>query len=123
MKTKMTLTIVSFTIVAVAVIAFLLHGYLFSIYEVTLVEVPKEVKRGDTVEIAVVPINGLGFRPPLRKAPFKLEFRSGAGLIEPAGGSILEGQLKLKCVKPGKVELLVVPEHALKPSIIEFEIK
>lgn len=123
MRTRMTLAIVSFTIVAVAVIAFLLHGYIFSIYEVTLADVPKEVKMGDTVEIAVVPINGLGFRPPLRKAPFKLEFRSGAGLIEPSGGSISEGPVKLKCVKPGKVELLVVPEHALKPTIIEFEIK
>ncbi len=123
MRTRMTFIIVSFTIVAVAVIAFLLHGYLFSIYEVTLAEVPKEVKTGDTVTIEVVPVNGLGFRPPLRKTSFKLEFRSGAGLTESAGGSNLEGLVKLKALKPGKVELLVVPEHALKPSIVEFEIK
>ncbi len=104
-------------------VAFLLHGYLFSIYEVTIADVPKVVKAGDTVEITVVPMNGLGFRPQLRKAPFRMEFRQGEGLTAPVAGSTSEGSVKLKAIAPGRVELLVVPEHALKPSLIEFDIK
>lgn len=118
--TPLTLFII---LACVGLVAFLLHGYVFSIYEVTIAEVPKVVKAGDTVEITVVPMNGLGFRPPLRKAPFELEFRKGEALAEPAGGSTSEGSVKLKAVQTGKVEVLVVPKHALKPSLIEFEIK
>mgnify|MGYP001492457153 CR=1 FL=1 len=123
MKLRMTLLTLFFILAGTGLVAFLLHGYVFSIYEVTLTEVSKVVKAGDTVEITVVPINGLGFRPPLRKAPFELEFRKGEALAEPAGGSTSEGSVKLKCLKPGRVEVLVIPEHALKPTIVEFEIK
>lgn len=123
MKLKMTLLTLFFILAGTGLVAFLLHGYVFSIYEVTLNEVPKEVKTGDTVEIVVVPINGLGFRPPLRTAPFRMEFRQGEGLIESAGGDTSEGSVKLKCQKPGRVEVFVIPEHALKPTMIEFEIK
>lgn len=123
MKLRMTLLTLFFILAGTGLVAFLLHGYVFSIYEVTLTEVPKVVKAGDTVKITVVPMNGLGFRPPLRKAPFELEFRKGEALAEPAGGSTSEGSVKLKAVQTGKVEVLVVPKHALKPSLIEFEIK
>ncbi len=123
MKPKMTFFTVFIILACLGLVAFLLHGYVFSIYEVTLTVVPKEVKAGDTVEITVVPMNGLGFRPPLRKAPFQIEFREGESLTEPAGGSTSEGSVRLKAVKSGSVEVLVIPEHALKPSLIEFEIK
>ncbi len=123
MKLKMTFFTVFIILAGLVLVAFLLHGYVFSIYEVTLTDVPKVVKTGDTVVIIVVPVNGLGFRPPLRKAPFRLEFREGETLTEPAGGNTSEGSMKFKAVKPGRVEVLVIPEHALKPSIIEFEIK
>lgn len=123
MKLKMTLLALFFILAGAGLVAFLLHGYVFSIYEVTLNEVPKVVISGDTVEITVIPINGLGFRPPLRTAPFRMEFRQGEGLTAPAGGSTSEGSVKLKCLKTGRVEVLVIPEHALKPTMIEFEIK
>mgnify|MGYP007072821547 CR=1 FL=1 len=112
--------LISATILAVV---FLLHSFIFSIYEVTYNSVEKDPKTGDEVTITAIPINGTGFRAPLRDAPFKYEISEGSKLIIVLKDESQSGSLVLKFTGTGDVKILVTPEHALKPTLFEFRVQ
>jgi hypothetical protein len=113
----MTITAAIFVFLGILLITFLSHAYLFSIYEVTISEVPKELAVGDTVTITVTPINALGFKPPFRSCPFEVSVIKGDKLLQ----KIEPG--KYLATSPGEVELLIKPKYALKPSPVSFLIR
>lgn len=113
-----------FSLIAVILMtAFLLHSYVFSIYETVFDPLGKEFKEGDTITIATRPVNGLGFKAPLRTSSFKYEISEGSKLIIVLKDESQSGSLVLKFTGTGDVKILVTPEHALKPTLFEFRVQ
>lgn len=123
MKISMNMFVVAAIIAIFLIMAFLLHSFVFSIYEVTLSPVKNEIKIDDTITISANAVNGLGFRPPFRDAPFTYEIREGLGLLKIEKDESFTGSLSLKFTSPGEIKILVTPKHALKPTLFEFTVK
>lgn len=104
--------------------AFLMH-YIFGIYEV-IYQVDHKQLYADTestAEITVVPLNALGFRAPLRKAPAQFWFIEGAGLVDVVTEDRESGLLRLRAKNgTGIVIIKVKAKHSLLPSLIEIKI-
>ena len=118
----MSLLIVLSVTAVILITAFLLHSYVFSIYETVFDPIGKEFKSGDTITITTRPINGFGFKAPLRTSPFKYEIKEGPELFIVVKDESPSGNLVLKFTDTGDVKILVSPEHALKPTLFEFRV-
>lgn len=101
--------------------AFILHNYVFSIYE-TAVGQSRSSLSADGISEAVitaVPLNGLGFRAPFRKAETEFVIEEGRELVEVIKKDKANGELRLRAkFEAGKVVILVRPKFALLPTRI-----
>lgn len=122
MKRKMNFVLIFSIIAIILIVAFLLHSFVFSIYEVTFGETKKEYNIGAEVTIATNPINGMGSRAPLRDAPFTFEIQLGKEFIKVIKDESKLGNLVLKFTGAGKIKILIIPDHALKPTLFEFSV-
>lgn len=99
--------------------------YIFNIYEIDLqVNRTKIYADGQsTIKIETIPINGFGFKTPIRKSFTKFEITEGKGLIDIIKKDERNGIIILRAKYAiGKVVIKVKAKHSLFPSIIEVDI-
>lgn len=117
--------IIFIVIILLMVIAFLVYNYVFNIYEVNYEVSTKEIFADNqfVVKINVFPVNGLGFKAPLRKLDVKFYITEGKELIDIVKLDEEYGQIILKAKnQTGKVVIKFKSKYSLFPSVVEINI-
>lgn len=112
-------------ILSLLIITLFVSQYVTNIYEVTFNISTYKLYADNTSQciIETVPMNGLGFKAPLRNSSTNFEVRIGRDLVEILRNDYENGTLIIKAKdKTGKVEIYCKSIHALLPSIFEIEI-
>ena len=105
-------------------ISILIYYYLFNIYEVEIISIPKVVFADPSSEfiVKIKPINALGWEVPFRKVSGKFMITYGKDKIELINLNEEEGFLILRSLGVvGVVEIYVDSEYSLFPSYIKIQ--
>lgn len=113
-------------VIVIIILGLLIYMYMFNIYEVTIKVEPEEVfaDNQSVITITAVPLNSFGKKVPFRNVSATFEITEGNKLVTILKKDELNGVLTLKSGNnTGRVEIIVVSEKSLLPTIIEFTIK
>ena len=117
-----------YLIVLIAAVILFLFGkmYVFNIYEVEYDVNPKGLYADNqsTLTIKTIPLNGFGWKAPLRSAPAEFEVREGAELIDIIKTDNENGIITIRAKdKPGKVSIYVKSKFSLLPTVFDIMIE
>lgn len=119
MKSKI---LISISILAVASIGYYLYWYFFrNVYEI---DYSLDLDRdnyfvGETVRIGILPLNTFGKVIKNKEVAFTFEIMNGKNCSKILK---MENQLLVEFIDSGSLELKVMPEFALKPTLFSFNV-
>jgi len=112
-------------VIVIIILGLLAYMNIFNIYEVTIRVEPNEIfaDNQSVITITAVPLNSFGKKVPFRDVKAKFEISEGKELVTVLKKDEKKGILILKSTnKTGRVEIIVISDKSLLPTIVDFTI-